>query len=106
MGSLGVLIIVLIGLAALGFLGAAAVLAIAAMVYIPPTRHRFAMVERRYGSLRAPGSYAAAIRRHTELLAPGQVRFRPRWKYKVTFADLIYVPVDSVGIVHAERGAP
>lgn len=95
---------VLVVLVVLGFLGAVAALAKAAMVYIPLTRHQFAVVTRRYGSFRASGSFAAAIGRHTELLAPGRIYFRPRWIYSVTFSDLIYVPVDSVGIVHAEQG--
>lgn len=104
---LGALVTVLIVLVALGFLGAVAVVAKAAVVYIPLTRHQFAVVTRRYGSFRALGSFADAIGRHTELLAPGRIYFRPRWLYSVSLSDLTYVPVDSVGIVHAENvGAP
>jgi hypothetical protein len=98
---LDALVIILVVLVVIGL--AAAVLA-KAVVYIPLTQHRFAVVTRRYGTFRAPGSFADTIGRHTELLAPGGIHFRPRLVYSVTFSDLIFVPVDSVGIVHAKQG--
>src|SRR5215470_16797099 len=103
---LSVLVTVLIILAVIGLLVVVAAQIKAAVVYVPLTRHQFAIVTRKFGSFRAPGSYATAIRRQTELLAGGRIFFRPRWMYWVEFAELVWVPPESVGIVHALRGAP
>lgn len=105
-GFLHGLVIVLIVLAVIGFLVVAAVQVKASVVYIPPARHRFVIVTRKFGAFHDTGSFAATIGRHTELLSAGRIYFRPRWMYYVDTLNLVSVPVDSVGIVHARIGAP
>ncbi|MGX7828966.1 SPFH domain-containing protein [Actinokineospora sp. 24-640] len=66
---------------------------------------RFAIVTRKYSSFRHADSLAAAVNRQTRLLPGGRIYFRPRWLYRVHVQDLISIPVDSIGIVHAKMGS-
>lgn len=90
-------------LAGLGFLVLAVQQIRLSMVDVP--LGRFVIVTRKYGSLRHAGSLARAVNRQSKLLIGGRIYFRPPWLYRVQFHDMISIPVDSIGIVHAKMGS-
>ena len=65
---------------------------------------RFAIVTRKYSSFRLAGSLAEAVNRQSRLLIGGRVYFRLYRLYEVQIQDMISIPVDSIGIVHAKMG--
>ncbi len=65
---------------------------------------RFAIVTRRYSSFRHADSLARAVDRQSKLLRGGRIYFRPRWLFQVDVRDMISIPMDSIGIVHAKMG--
>ncbi|QFZ18631.1 SPFH domain-containing protein [Saccharothrix syringae] len=67
---------------------------------------KFVIVTRKYSSFRLAESLAGAVNRQSELLRGGRIYFRPHWLHRVDVQDLISIPVDSIGIVHARMGGP
>lgn len=86
----------------------AAVLVVAGLAvrraYLNVPLRRFAILNRKVGSLRAPASRAEAVIAHTRLLQGGRPHWVAWWLYDVQEFPEITIPHDSIGVVHASMG--